>query len=213
MSFIRHRRATSPNKFECRNYDSKKNFFDTSAVEAVIKLVIHCARQKAVKLLDELEQEFRLIERRRQGLGKPNLLYVKDLYAGLSQSNYWKYENHTSGGLKNELPGVLKSNGSNTEKINKTDNGCADLELTHKRLCGVTGLTVDPDQNKLVLDFCRKLEDETLADWYDQMFYFVRSEMEHYTMMQKMSRDIEEDEDWGPTVFDESEEEELIDDV
>ena len=35
MSFIRHRRATSPNKFECRNYDSKKNFFDTSAVEAV----------------------------------------------------------------------------------------------------------------------------------------------------------------------------------
>lgn len=33
-------------------------------------------------------------------------------------------------------------------------------------------------------------------------------------MMQKMSRDIEEDEDWGPTIFDESEEEEeLIDDV
>ena len=44
--------------------------------------------------------------------------------------------------------------------------GCADLELTRKRLCGVAGLTVDPDQNKLVLDFCRKLEDETLADWY-----------------------------------------------
>lgn len=87
---------------------------------------IHCARQKAVKLLDELEHEFRLIERRRQGLCKPNLLYVKDLYAGLSQSNYWKYENHTSGGLKNELPGVPKSNGSNTEKINKTDNSETD---------------------------------------------------------------------------------------
>lgn len=40
MSFIRHRRATSPNSVESRNYDSKKNFFDTSAVEAVIKLVI-----------------------------------------------------------------------------------------------------------------------------------------------------------------------------
>lgn len=67
---------------------------------------IRCARQKAVKLLDELEHEYQLIERRRQGLGKPNLLYVKDLYAGLSQSNYWKYENQTSGGLKSELPGV-----------------------------------------------------------------------------------------------------------
>ena len=91
--------------------------------------------------------------------------------------------------------------------------GCADLELTRKRLYEIAGLTVDPDQNKLVLDFCRKLEDETLTDWYGQMFYFVRSEMEHYTMMQKMSRDIEEDEDWGPTIFDESEEEERIDDV
>ena len=88
---------------------------------------IRCARQKAVKLLDELEHEYQLIERRRQGLGKPNLLYVKDLYAGLSQSNYWKYENQTSGGLKSELPGVWKSNGSNTEKINKTDNSETDL--------------------------------------------------------------------------------------
>ena len=47
-------------------------------------------------------------------------------HAGLSQSNYWKYENHTSGSLKNELPGVLKSNGSNTEKINKTDSSETD---------------------------------------------------------------------------------------
>ncbi len=46
---------------------------------------------------------------------------------GLSQSNYWKYENQTSGGLKSELPGVWKSNGSKTEKINKTDNSETDL--------------------------------------------------------------------------------------
>ena len=106
--------------------DKHGNAYIICTIEEVMDS-IHCARQKAVKLLDELEQEFRLIERRRQGLGKPNLLYVKDLYAGLSQSNYWKYENHTSGGLKTELPGVLKSNGSNTEKINKTDNSETDL--------------------------------------------------------------------------------------
>ena len=39
--------------------------------------------------------------------------------------------------------------------------GCADLELTRKRLYEIAGLTVDPNQNKLVYDFCRKLEDET----------------------------------------------------
>jgi hypothetical protein len=87
------------------------------------------------------------------------------------------------------------------------------LELTRKRLCGVAGLTVDPDQNKLVLDFCRKLEDETLADWYDQMFYFVRSEMECYAGMEKLAQDIERDEDWGPEMFEENEDDELSDDV
>lgn len=106
--------------------DKHGNAYIICTIEEVMDS-IHCARQKAVKLLDELEHEFRLIERRRQGLCKPNLLYVKDLYAGLSQSNYWKYENHTSGSSNLELPGVPKSNGSNTEKINKTDNSEPDL--------------------------------------------------------------------------------------
>ena len=91
--------------------------------------------------------------------------------------------------------------------------GCADLELTRKRLCGVAGLTVDLDQNKLVLDFCRKLEDETLTDWYDQMFYFVRSEMECYAGMEKLAQDTERDEDWGPEMFEETEDDELVDNV
>ena len=93
--------------------------------------------------------------------------------------------------------------------------GCAALELTRKRLYEVAGLTVDPDLNRLVFDFVRKLEDESLhlERWYDLMFYFVRSEMECYTNMRLLMQDIEEDEDWGPTILDESEEEELIDDV
>ena len=91
--------------------------------------------------------------------------------------------------------------------------GNPDLALTRKRLYEVAGLTVDPDQNKLVLDFCRKLEDETLADWYDQMFYFVRSEMECYAGMEKLAQDIERDEDWGPEMFVETEDDELVDDV
>ena len=85
--------------------------------------------------------------------------------------------------------------------------------MTRKRLYGVAGLTVDPDQNKLVYDFCRKLEDETLTDWYDQMFYFVRSEMECYAGMEKLAQDIERDEDWEPEMFEENEDDELSDDV
>ena len=93
--------------------------------------------------------------------------------------------------------------------------GCADLELTRKRLYEIAGLTVDPNQNKLVYDFCRKLEDESLhlERWYDQMFYFVRSEMECYAGMEKLAQDIERDEDWGPEMFEENEDDELSDDV
>ena len=79
--------------------------------------------------------------------------------------------------------------------------GNPDLALTRKRLYEVAGLTVDPDLNRLVFDFVRKLEDETLADWYDQMFYFVRAEMECYTNMLLLMQDIEEDKEWRKEDF------------
>lgn len=93
--------------------------------------------------------------------------------------------------------------------------GNPDLALTRKRLYEVAGLTVDPDLNQLVFDFVRKLEDESmhLERWYDQMFYFVRSEMECYAGMQKLAQDIENDEDWGPEMFEETEDDEHTDAV
>ena len=79
--------------------------------------------------------------------------------------------------------------------------GCANLELTRKRLYEIAGLTVDPEQNKLVHEFSRKLEDESLESWYDQMFYFVRAEMECYANMLLLMQDIEEDKEWRKEDF------------
>ena len=45
-------------------------------VEEVMKC-LHCAKQKAVKLLKELEKS-ELIERRKQGQGRPDRIYVKN---------------------------------------------------------------------------------------------------------------------------------------
>ena len=39
---------------------------------------LNCGNQKAVKLMDELEEKIGLIERKRQGQGKPNLIFVKN---------------------------------------------------------------------------------------------------------------------------------------
>lgn len=82
--------------------------------------------------------------------------------------------------------------------------GNPDLALTRKRLYEVAGLTVDPDLNRLVFDFVRKLEDESLESWYDQLFYFVRSEMECYANMLFLMQDIEENKEWRKEDFDDN---------
>lgn len=49
---------------------------------------MHCARGTAIKMLDELDTEsgIGLIERRRRGLGKPNIIYVKNCHRPLVQN-------------------------------------------------------------------------------------------------------------------------------
>ena len=68
---------------------------------------IGCADQKATKLLSELENKAGLIERKRQGLGKPNLIYVKNFVdnpvgspSGTQESRIKSRENHDSGTVK-----------------------------------------------------------------------------------------------------------------
>ena len=80
---------------------------------------IGCAVQKAAKLLNELDNKSGLIERKRQGLGKPNVIYVKNFISG-AQSKIQNYENQSSGTVKTENQELPKSKGSNTE-INHTD--------------------------------------------------------------------------------------------
>lgn len=84
-----------------------------------------CASQKAVKLLAELETKAGLIERKRQGLGKPNLLYVKNFIAS-SESQFQNGENHNSGMMKIKTPEFPKSQCNNTDpnntKLSDTDS-------------------------------------------------------------------------------------------
>lgn len=62
---------------------------------------MHCANQKATKLLKELETKAGLIERQKQGQGKPTRIYVKDFATGLHgdgdrKSKIVTHENHDS---------------------------------------------------------------------------------------------------------------------
>ena len=92
---------------------------------------MNCGKNKAVQLLDELEQKAGLIERKRQGLGKPNLIYVKSFYRtvdNFGERHFLKFENQTSGGPKIKPQEVSESNPTNTDN-KKTDMNQTDLSF------------------------------------------------------------------------------------
>ena len=70
---------------------------------------LNCGNQKAAKLLSELDtvNGIGLIERKRQGLGKPNIIYVKNFY---SASQLQNNENHISRDVKITHQEMLESN-------------------------------------------------------------------------------------------------------
>ena len=76
-----------------------------------------CADNKATKLMKELES-CGLIERKRRGLGKPSLIYVKNFISDPSESRIQSRENHDSGAVKTAALESLKSRGTNTNPIN-----------------------------------------------------------------------------------------------
>ena len=74
-----------------------------------------CGHGKAAKLLDELDGSTGLIERKRQGLGKPNIIFVKNFISRVRKSNFLKSENRTSGSSQIGSQEISKTDGSNTD--------------------------------------------------------------------------------------------------
>ena len=79
---------------------------------------LHCASQKALKLLKELES-YGLIERVKQGLCKPDRIYVKNFIL-LQESPVRSGENHHAGVVKITSSECRESPPNNTE-INNTE--------------------------------------------------------------------------------------------
>ncbi len=99
---------------------SKKNHWidDEGRVYVYYTLVsiqedLHCASQKALKLLKELES-YGLIERVKQGLCKPDRIYVKNFIL-LQESPVRSGENHHAGVVKITSPECRESPPNNTE--------------------------------------------------------------------------------------------------
>lgn len=97
-----------------------------------IKASLGCADKKAVKLLNELETKCGLIDRVRQGLGKPNIIYVRNFLPSgvdnLVERQVLNCQKDNSGDVKNTIQERSKVQGNNTN-INKTDNNYTDQSI------------------------------------------------------------------------------------
>ena len=104
--------------------DEKGRVYIIYTIEQIME-DMNCADQKATKLLDELEKKCGLIERKRQGLGKPNLIFVKNFITGVEGSmmaQIQNRENHDSGAVNITTAEYPKSRGINTNHNNTENN-------------------------------------------------------------------------------------------
>lgn len=136
--------------------DKQNRVFIIFTIEDV-KRALCCADNKATKLLRELEN-FGLIERKRRGLGKPSLVYVKNFSSDLSNERVQNRENHESGSPKNACQDPLKSR-CNKNKKSKTERNNTNPILSDE---------LEKMKNRKLLEeyFSRSLEIELLLRLY-----------------------------------------------
>lgn len=111
--------------------DEKGRVYIIYTIEQIME-DMNCADQKATKLLDELEKKCGLIERKRQGLGKPNLIFVKNFITGVEGSmmvQIQNRENHDSGAVNITTADYPKSRGINTNHNNTENNDLNPIRL------------------------------------------------------------------------------------
>jgi len=103
--------------------DKEGRIYIIFTIEEIMK-TINRSRPTAVKALDELDKNTRgigLIERKRLGFGKPNIIYVKDFTSYEGE----KLENQTSRSKNIELQEVKKFNyrskGTELQEVKKVD--------------------------------------------------------------------------------------------
>ena len=98
-------------------FDAEKRAYIYFSVEDTMEM-LNCKKNKALDTMKALE-DYLLIERKRQGQGKPAIIYVKSFMEQVTEQ-VQRLEKQTSGGWKKQPLEVGKNNPNNTD-INNTE--------------------------------------------------------------------------------------------
>ena len=179
---------------------------------------MHCGSQKAVKLVAELEKKAGLIKKKRQGLGKPSLIYVLKFSTvspqNSSESQFLNCENHNSGMMNITTQEFRESqtnkNNHNKTEINKTNPifliwTCISSSKYGKKNCPeskgipeevlmsafVESFRIITDDRKDVLEeFLTRTEEALNSTGTRQEIERVKKELDHLETKQKKLLDL-----------------------
>jgi hypothetical protein len=170
-----------------RWFDEKNRAYIIFTVNEIAEL-LNCGTQKVVKLLKELDTEagIGLIEKKRLGLGKPNVIYVKNFIArtvedGMEENkreekmpeklvNTQNSENHNSRVVKTTIQEVSESQFQNDENHNSGVVKIISQEVP-KSQCNKTDINkTESSKNNLSYPIYQDSEEvETTIDAIDKM--------------------------------------------
>ena len=108
-------------------FDDEGRVFVYCTISEAAEEVIGCGEKKACSVFKELE-EIELIERKRQGLNKPNLIYVLDFSEEVSDGHFRNCPNDNSRNVDKSNQELSERQTNNT-KFNKTE--FSDTESSH----------------------------------------------------------------------------------
>lgn len=149
-----------------------------------IEETMNIGRNKAINIMKEIE-DFGLIEKKRRGLGKPNIIYVKSFlvetkeenrtaeeetsedrslnvkFQEVSKANLQKFEKQTSRNLENKPQEVSKTN-CNKTNTNKTEYSNTDFNHTSPRspskTSGINHQEQDPEVEETIQTLKQNIE-------------------------------------------------------
>ena len=128
-----------------------------------------CAEHKAVKLFRELE-DIDLIERKRRGLGRPSLIYVKNFSSGLPKAQVQNCPNSNSGAAESAILEQPKPQANKTYK-NNTEMSYTDIQSINQSDAGLQnfspGVAPSVENDGLIEGIDRNAVEEAVKEQID----------------------------------------------
>lgn len=151
-----------------RWFDKEKRAYIYFSIDEVGEL-LNCGKNKAVKTMQELE-DIGLIEKKRQGMGKPNILYVKSFEIGNGEENVEDTKNVTNG--DSIIP----------------ENSILDV---YKEKCNYTEYNYNKCNKNNKINHIDSIEDEDIDSNFKNYTALVKKNIEYDLLLQRNPYDCE----------------------